>query len=169
MAVKIRLKRTGAKKQPSYRVVVADSRSPRDGRFIQEIGYYNPQANPKLLKIDEEAAKYWLSKGAQPTDTVRSLLKRLGILEDSKKAKAKAEPAAGEAKVEIAGEEVKAETVAAEAKADVDAVAMEAEAAVEAGEEGLLAAEADAEQELEAEDLAGAAKASEAISEDEEK
>ena len=80
MAVKIRLKRTGAKKQPSYRIVVADSRSPRDGRFIQEIGFYNPQSNPKQLKIDEEAARDWLAKGAQPTDTVRSILVNAGVL-----------------------------------------------------------------------------------------
>ena len=80
MAVKIRLKRTGAKKQPSYRIVVADSRSPRDGRFIQEIGYYNPQTNPKQLQVDEEAARDWLAKGAQPTDTVRSILKKVGVI-----------------------------------------------------------------------------------------
>ena len=71
MAVKIRLKRMGAKKAPHYRVVVADSRSPRDGRFIEEIGYYNPVAKPEEIKIDVEKAKDWLSKGAQPTDTAR--------------------------------------------------------------------------------------------------
>jgi len=71
VAVKIRLKRMGAKKAPHYRVVVADSRSPRDGRFIEEIGYYNPVAKPEEIKIDVEKAKDWLSKGAQPTDTAR--------------------------------------------------------------------------------------------------
>lgn len=80
MAVKIRLKRIGAKKAPFYRVVVADSRFPRDGRFIEEIGTYNPLSNPSEVKIDEEAARKWLSNGAQPTDTVKSLLKKTGIL-----------------------------------------------------------------------------------------
>ena len=70
----------GAKKAPYYRIVVADSRSPRDGRFIEEIGYYNPVANPVDLKINEERAKYWLGTGAQPTDTVRGLLKKGGVL-----------------------------------------------------------------------------------------
>ena len=79
MSVKIRLKRTGAKKQPSYRIVVADSRSPRDGRFIEEIGYYDPNQDPSLIKFDEEAAKKWLSTGAQPTETVGKLLKIAGI------------------------------------------------------------------------------------------
>ena len=80
MAVKIRLRRMGAKKAPFYRVVVADSRYPRDGRFIEEIGYYNPLSNPIDLKIDEERAKYWIDNGAQPTDTVRGLLKKGGVL-----------------------------------------------------------------------------------------
>jgi small subunit ribosomal protein S16 len=78
--VKIRLKRIGAKKNPFYRLVVADSRYPRDGRFLEEIGYYNPTTNPSEVKIDIEKAKDWLSKGAQPTDTVRSLLKKNGVL-----------------------------------------------------------------------------------------
>lgn len=81
MAVKIRLKRVGMKKQPHYRVVVADSRFPRDGRFIEEIGTYNPRTEPADVKIDVERAKDWLSKGAQPTDTVRALLKKTGALE----------------------------------------------------------------------------------------
>lgn len=80
MAVKIRLRRMGAKKAPFYRVVVADSRAPRDGRFIEEIGYYNPLTNPADIKIDAEKAQAWLQKGAQPTDTVRSLLKKSDIL-----------------------------------------------------------------------------------------
>ena len=79
MAVRIRLKRTGAKKAPHYRVVVADSRSPRDGRFIEELGYYNPVADPAVIKIDEEKALAWLQKGAQPSDTVKSLFKKAGI------------------------------------------------------------------------------------------
>ncbi len=81
MAVKIRLKRIGKKKAPFYRVVVADSRSPRDGKFIEEIGTYNPLTNPSEVKIDAEAAKKWMSNGAQPTDTVRALLKKSGVIE----------------------------------------------------------------------------------------
>lgn len=78
--VKMRLKRMGMKKSPFYRVVVSDSRTQRDGRFIEEIGYYNPLNDPAVIKIDEERAKYWLSTGAQPTDTVRALLKKGGML-----------------------------------------------------------------------------------------
>ena len=81
MSVKIRLKRIGAKKAPFYRVVVADSRYPRDGRFIEEIGYYNPLTNPAEIKIDSEKANKWISNGAQPTETVKSLLKKAGITE----------------------------------------------------------------------------------------
>ncbi len=80
MAVKIRLRRLGAKKAPFYRVVVADSRYPRDGRFIEEIGYYDPTKDPADVKIDGEKAKKWISNGAQPTDTVKALLKKNGIL-----------------------------------------------------------------------------------------
>lgn len=80
MAVKIRLKRMGAKKKPFYRVIVADSRSPRDGKFIEELGYYNPLTNPADVKIDAEKAQKWLSNGAQPTETVKSLFKKSGIL-----------------------------------------------------------------------------------------
>ena len=78
--VKIRLKRKGAHKKPFYRVVVADSRTQRDGRFIEEIGYYNPLKDPAEIKIDEEAAKKWLGTGAQPTETVKKLFKAEGIL-----------------------------------------------------------------------------------------
>ncbi|MGI6767221.1 MAG: 30S ribosomal protein S16 [Lentihominibacter sp.] len=78
--VKIRLKRMGAHKKPFYRVIVADSRTPRDGRFIEEIGYYNPLKDPVEINIDEEAAKKWLGSGAQPTDTVKALFKQTGIL-----------------------------------------------------------------------------------------
>ena len=79
--VKIRLKRMGMKKNPFYRVVVADERSPRDGRFIDEIGFYDPMKKPSLVKIDKEKALDWMQKGAQPTDSARSLLKRSGVLE----------------------------------------------------------------------------------------
>lgn len=80
MAVKIRLRRMGAKKSPFYRIVVADSRYPRDGRFIEEIGYYNPLKEPVELKVDSAKAKKWLSNGAQPTDTVKALFKKNEIL-----------------------------------------------------------------------------------------
>ena len=80
MAVKIRLRRMGAKKAPYYRVVVADSRFPRDGRFIEEIGHYDPTKNPADVQIDAEKAKQWISNGAQPTDTVKALLKKNGVL-----------------------------------------------------------------------------------------
>ena len=80
MAVKIRLKRIGAKKAPFYRVIVADERSPRNGRFIDEIGYYNPLTNPAEVKIDGEKAKKWIANGAQPTETVRALLKKNEII-----------------------------------------------------------------------------------------
>ena len=79
MAVKIRLRRMGAKKAPFYRIVVADSRYPRDGRFIEELGYYNPQEDPAVIKVDTEKAQKWLANGAQPTDTVRALLKKAGV------------------------------------------------------------------------------------------
>jgi ribosomal protein S16 len=81
MAVKIRLKRIGAKKNPFYRVVVADSRYPRDGRFIEEIGTYNPLMDPAQINIDGEKAATWLKNGAQPTDTVKSLLKKTGVIQ----------------------------------------------------------------------------------------
>ena len=80
MAVKIRLKRLGAKKSPFYRVVVADERSPRDGKFIDQIGTYNPLTDPAEIKIDAEKATKWIANGAQPTDTVRALLKKSEII-----------------------------------------------------------------------------------------
>lgn len=80
MAVKIRLKRMGAKKAPFYRVVVADARSPRDGRFIDEIGTYNPTKDPAIVTINNEKALDWLNKGAQPSETVRALFKKAGVV-----------------------------------------------------------------------------------------
>ena len=79
--LKIRLRRMGAKKAPFYRIVVADSRSPRDGAFIEEIGYYNPTTDPAELKVDNEKAAQWIKNGAQPTDTVRGLLKKSGAIQ----------------------------------------------------------------------------------------
>ena len=78
--VKIRLRRMGAKKNPFYRIVVADSRFPRDGRFIEEIGYYNPLEEPSVVKVDAEKAKKWIANGAQPTETVKALFKRHDVL-----------------------------------------------------------------------------------------
>ena len=80
MAVKIRLRRMGAKKAPFYRIVVADSRYPRDGRFIEELGFYDPTKEPSVLKVDDEKAKSWIANGAQPTDTVKALLKKNGTI-----------------------------------------------------------------------------------------
>lgn len=85
MAVKIRLRRMGSNKSPFYRLVVADSRSPRDGRFIEEIGYYNPVSEPKVVKIDGDKAKEWIAKGAQPTEGVVRLLESQGIIEKTEK------------------------------------------------------------------------------------
>ena len=90
MAVKIRLKRMGAKKAPFYRIVVADSRSPRDGRFIEKLGYYNPLKSPAEIVVDEEITLKWLNNGAIPTDTVKNLLSKTGVMKkfhDSKQGK----------------------------------------------------------------------------------
>ncbi len=90
MAVKIRLKRMGAKKSPFYRIVAADSRSPRDGRFIEQLGTYDPRQNPAVVTIKEEEVLAWLNNGAQPSDTVRNILSKAGIMTkfaESKKAK----------------------------------------------------------------------------------
>ena len=81
MAVKIRLRRMGAKKKPFYRIIVADSRSPRDGRFIEELGTYDPLKDPSEIKVDGEKAKQWIANGAQPTETVKVLLKKAGVIE----------------------------------------------------------------------------------------
>lgn len=96
MSVKIRLKRVGKKKAPSYRVVIADSRSPRDGRIIENIGWYNPLVEPSAIHIDEEKAIGWLKNGAQPTESVASLLKRSGITERFEQSKSASETKAEE-------------------------------------------------------------------------
>lgn len=80
MSVKIRMRRMGSKRKPFYRIVVADSRMPRDGRFIEEVGYYNPLTNPDEVKLEEDKIFDWLQKGAQPSDTVRSLLSKAGLM-----------------------------------------------------------------------------------------
>lgn len=144
MAVKIRLKRIGSKKNAHYRVVVADSRRARDGRFIEELGYYDPNTDPGTIKIDTEKAQEWLTNGAQPTETVRALLKREGLLGGTK-AEATDKPAdevketvAEEVAPEAAAveelveeavvEETEAEAPVAEAEAEDDAVTEEADA-----------------------------------------
>lgn len=88
MTVKIRLKRTGMKKAPSYRVVVADSRSPRDGRIIENLGWYNPRVEPSAININEDKVLGWLANGAQPTESVEMLLKRVGVMDRFEQAKA---------------------------------------------------------------------------------
>jgi small subunit ribosomal protein S16 len=90
--VKIRLRRMGAKKQPTYRFVVADARSPRDGRFIEILGHYNPRTEPKTLVVDQDKAKEWLAKGAQPSDPVRRLFAELGLVERGPISETKREP-----------------------------------------------------------------------------
>lgn len=110
MAVKIRMKRIGSKKRPFYRIVVADSRAPRDGRFIEELGYYNPISNPKVFKVDAEKAEKWMATGAKPTETVAKLFKSYNVSE-----------AAQNVTVEEVKEEVK-EEVAAEAEVDSEVV-----------------------------------------------
>jgi len=103
--IKIRLRRTGAKKQPYYRVVVADARSPRDGRFIETIGHYNPRTDPPTFHIKEDRAIYWLERGAQPTDPVLRMLTKLGTLQKLERVKA------GELLMDILAEEVEQPTV----------------------------------------------------------
>ncbi len=125
MAVKIRMKRIGAKKRPFYRIVVADERSPRDGKFIEEIGYYNPISEPKVFKIDSERVDYWLSVGAQPSTTVARLLKT--DFEDLAKQVEAKKQAEAEKKAKEAEERRKAREEA-EAKAKEEAAKAEAEA-----------------------------------------
>jgi small subunit ribosomal protein S16 len=96
MAVKIRLRRMGAKHQPSYRIVVADSRSPRDGRYIDQVGFYNPLTNPATITIDQEKAVDWLRRGAQPTETVAILLNKVNITAEEVRKGTGAAPGAGE-------------------------------------------------------------------------
>jgi len=102
MSVKIRLKRMGAKKRPFYRVVIADSRSPRDGRFIETVGTYNPITQPAEIKLDEEKILSWLSNGAQPSETVRNLLSNAGILAMHTESKSGKKPAAAKPAASVA-------------------------------------------------------------------
>ena len=139
MATRIRLRRMGAKKAPFYRVVVADSRFPRDGRFIEEIGYYDPTKNPSLIKIDGERAAYWLGQGALPSETVRSLMEAAGISPKTVYKQVAKAPAAAD---------TPEATVEAEAAAEVEAVVeVEAAGEVEAVVEAVVEVEAAAEVE----------------------
>ena len=128
MAVKIRLTRKGKKRQPSYRVVVADSRSPRDGRYIEQIGRYDPMPDPSEIVIDNERAAYWLSVGAEPTDAVRKLLQISGALTAQKA------PQKQDSRIHVVGEEAQLRAAAEEAA--VAAAAETAGDAVEAGDAG---------------------------------
>ncbi|MGC1183872.1 MAG: 30S ribosomal protein S16 [Candidatus Dormiibacterota bacterium] len=163
MAVKIRLKRMGAKKRPFYRVVVADARSPRDGRFIESVGIYDPLKNPKVFQVDDERIKHWMATGARPSDAVRELLERQGSLPATahpvrtkvgprRAAKAGTAPAA-----QVAPAPVESEAAGADETAEVTAEASEespAEAAapaeVEAGAEDSGVAEPTSEEATEA-------------------
>ena len=152
MAVKIRLKRMGSKKNPFYRIVVADSRKPRDGRFIEEIGYYNPLTEPKILRVDADKANSWIKNGAKPTDTVERLFKENAVYEatgnfdntDVQKAKREEKMAAErkaraerEAELDRLDEEAKEKKAkeAEEAKAKAEAAEAEAEGEEEVAEE----------------------------------
>jgi small subunit ribosomal protein S16 len=133
--VRIRLRRMGKRHQPSYRVVVADSESPRDGRFIENIGFYNPRDEPPTIEIDAERARYWLSVGAQPSDSAARLLRKVGVLGPA----ATAERTAAPKKAAVVEEAVATDQGVAEAAAE-EAVAEEAEA------EAAVAEEAEAEE-----------------------
>lgn len=167
MAVKIRLKRMGSKKNPFYRIVVADSRKPRDGRFIEEIGYYNPLTEPKILRVDADKANAWIKNGAKPTDTVERLFKENAVYEatgnydntDVQKAKREEEKAAErkaraerEAELDRLDEEAK-EKKAKEAE-EAKAAAAQAEAEAAEAEEAEAEGEEEVAEEAEAEEVA---------------
>jgi small subunit ribosomal protein S16 len=157
--VRIRLRRTGKKKQASYRVVVADSEAPRDGRFIESIGYYNPRTEPPTIEIDADRAQYWLSQGAQPSDPAARLLRKVGILpkidyETGEEIESPVESAEEPEAVAEPEFEAEAETEAEaepEAEAEVEPEA-EAEVEPEPEAEGEAEAEPEAEGEAETED-----------------
>ncbi len=170
MAVKIRLKRMGSKKNPFYRIVVADSRKPRDGRFIEEIGYYNPLTEPKILRVDADKANTWVKNGAKPTDTVDRLFKENAVYEatgnydntDVQKAK-RAEKQAAEQKAR-AEREAELDRLDEEAKERKAKEAEEAKAAAAKAEEEAAASE-EAEGEEAAEEEAAAEEAEEVTEE----
>jgi small subunit ribosomal protein S16 len=152
--VKIRLRRVGAKKQPSYRVVVADSRSPRDGRFIETIGFYNPRTEPPTVEIKEDRALYWLSQGAQPTDAVAGLLTRLGTMDRLARYKS------GESLDVLLAE------AAAAREQETDELQVEAEEIAEAAEAEVAEAEAEEKEVVKSEEMK--AEATEGVADTEE-
>ena len=167
MAVKMRLRREGKKKQPFYRVVVADSRSPRDGRYIEDIGYYQPTHEPSTISIDGDRALYWLRNGAQPSEPVLKLLRIQGIWEEFKpgdtgrdRTEANARKAAQRAEKEAAARKAEQDTAAAKA-----AEAAEAAAAADAAAAEAAPAEAEDAAEAPAEDAAAEAPAEDAAAE----
>jgi small subunit ribosomal protein S16 len=133
--VKIRLRRVGAKKQPSYRVVVADSRSPRDGRFFETIGFYNPRTEPQTVEIKEDRALYWLSQGAQPTDAVAGLLTRQGTMDRLARYKSGESLDVLLAEAAAAREQLAEEAEAADLQVEAEEIAEAAEAEVAEAEE----------------------------------
>jgi small subunit ribosomal protein S16 len=114
MAVRIRLTRTGKKKQPTYRVIVADGRAPRDGRYIEQIGRYDPRQEPSVIEIDQERATYWLQHGAQPSDPVRRLLEVAGVVAAPEAPAAPAAAKIKDARIHVVGEEAQLEAAAAD-------------------------------------------------------
>jgi small subunit ribosomal protein S16 len=166
--VKIRLRRTGAKKQPHYRVVVAESQSPRDGRFIETIGHYNPRTDPPTVEIDAERALYWLSVGAQPTPAVRRMLDKMGIMSQVSAVR-KGQVSIDEILEELALAKKAEEAELAEAEAEKEAEPAEAEAEeAEEAEEAAPEAEEEEEAEEEAPEAEEAEEAEEAAPEAEE-
>jgi small subunit ribosomal protein S16 len=112
MAVRIRLTRTGKKKQPTYRVIVADGRAPRDGRYIEQIGRYDPRPEPSVVEIDKERASYWLEHGAQPSDPVRRLLQIAGVVAAPEAPPARVAAPITDARIHVVGEEAQIEAAA---------------------------------------------------------
>ncbi len=163
MAVKIRLTRKGKKKQPTYRVVVADSRAPRDGRYIEQIGRYDPRPDPSVVEIDDERARYWLGQGAQPSDAVRRLLEITGVLEATRVRTSRVHVVGEEAQVAADVEEA-APGVAEEPEFELegDAAAPEASDATAADEAGSAEQAEETEQAEEAEEPEQAKAAEEA-------
>lgn len=168
MAVKIRLKRMGSKKNPFYRIVVADSRAPRNGRLIEEIGYYNPLTEPKILKVDADKANTWVKNGAKPTATVERLFKEnavyeaTGAVDNTEVQKARREEEKQKER------ELRAQRDAELEKAEAEAKKAEEERKAKEAEEARLAAEAEAAEAQEAEDEEEAPEAEEAAEETEE-
>ena len=160
--VKIRLRRVGAKKQPSYRVVIADSRSPRDGRFIETVGFYNPRTEPPTVEIKEDRVLYWLSQGAQPTEAVASLLNRQGTMDRLARLKSGESLEVLLAEADAERERLAEEAATPEVQAEVQEIA-EAAAAEVAEAEGEAREVVTSDSELETEDTDDVADAEETL------